>query len=204
MSRIASEFFWVGNHPGLDLINTAAVDPHGDPIDLVADWTDLVDWTQAAGLIDPDLAHQCRAATQRRGRTVLTWFCRLRSGLRTVLETGRENTAAANALDAAVAAVAVRLSYQPGQQRADRSARPERAARATTAGARNRRARRNPPRRVTGPPLQRPELCAALLRHHQERLAAMVRHGRLRKQSQGPSALPSNQTPRADHRRPRI
>ena len=85
----ASEFFWVGNHPGLDLINTAAVDAHGDRIELVADWTDLVDWTQAAGLIDPDLAQQCRAATQRRSRSVLMWFRRLRSCLRTVLESGR-------------------------------------------------------------------------------------------------------------------
>ena len=124
-------------------------------IELVADWTDLVDWTQAAGLIDPDLAQQCRAATQRRSRSVLTWFRRLRSCLRTVLETGDDEAAAANALDAAVATVAVRLSYQPGQQRDIVPRRPNRAARATAAGARNRGARRNPPRPVTSPPLRR-------------------------------------------------
>ena len=115
MGRDASEFLWVGNHPGLDLINTAAVDAHGDRIDFVASWTDLVDWTRAAGLIDPDLAQRCRAATHRRSRTVLMWFRRLRSSLRAVLEAGQDNTAAASALDAAVAAVSIRLSYQPGQ-----------------------------------------------------------------------------------------
>ena len=117
MNRDASEFLWVGNHPGLDLINTAAVDARGDRIDLVADWTDLVEWTQAAGLIDQDLAQQCRAVTQRRSRSVLMWFRLLRSCLRTVLETGDDDTAAAIALDAAVATLAVRLSYEPGQER---------------------------------------------------------------------------------------
>jgi predicted RNA-binding Zn ribbon-like protein len=117
MSDDASKFIWVGNHPGLDLINTAALDAHGDRIELVADWTDLVDWTQAAGLIDPDLAQQCRAATQRRGRSVLMWFRQLRSCLRTVLESDHHDAAAANTLDTTVATVAVRLSYQPGQQR---------------------------------------------------------------------------------------
>lgn len=113
----ASEFFWVGNHPGLDLVNTAAVDAHGDQLELVTDWTHLVDWTQAAGLIDPGLAQQCRTATQRRSLSVLAWFGRLRSCLRTVLESDHNETDAARALDAAVAAVAVRLSYQPRQQR---------------------------------------------------------------------------------------
>ena len=71
MTRNATEFFWVGNHPGIDLVNTEAVDAHGDRLELVPDWTALVDWAQAAGLIDTDLAQQCRAAGERRGRTAL-------------------------------------------------------------------------------------------------------------------------------------
>ena len=34
--RNATEFFWVGNHPGIDLVNTEAVDAHGDRLELVA------------------------------------------------------------------------------------------------------------------------------------------------------------------------
>ncbi len=117
MVRDASEFFWVGNHPGLDLVNTAAVDAHGGRLDLVTDWTDLVDWTQAAGLIDPDLAQHCRTAPQRHTRSVLAWFGQLRSCLRTVLESDHDEADAASALDAAVASVAVRLSVRPRQQR---------------------------------------------------------------------------------------
>ncbi len=30
-----SEFFWVANHPGLDLFNTAAADDNGDPVELL-------------------------------------------------------------------------------------------------------------------------------------------------------------------------
>ena len=113
-TRNATEFFWVGNHPGIDLVNTEAVDAHGDRLELVPDWTALVDWAQAAGLIDTDLAQQCRAAGEQRGRTLLAWFRRLRSSLRNVLETGDDEAAAA-ALDDDVAAVSVRLSYRPAR-----------------------------------------------------------------------------------------
>lgn len=113
-TRNATEFFWVGNHTGIDLVNTEAVDAHGDRLDLVPDWSALVDWAQAADLIDTDLAEQCRAAGERHGRNLLAWFRRLRTALRNVLETG-EDEAAAAALDAAVAAVSVRLSYRPAR-----------------------------------------------------------------------------------------
>ena len=113
--RNATGFFWVGNHPGIDLVNTEAVDAHGDRLELLPDWTALVDWAQAAGLIDTDLAHQCRAAGERRGRNLLAWFRRLRRSLRDVLETSDDEAAAA-ALDDDVAAVSVRLSYRPARQ----------------------------------------------------------------------------------------
>ena len=110
-TRNATKFFWVGSHTGIDLVNTEAVDAHGDQLELVPDWTSLVDWAQAAGLIDTDLAQQCRAAGEQRERTLLAWFRRLRSSLRIVLETSEDEAAAAD-LDDEVAAISVRLSYR--------------------------------------------------------------------------------------------
>lgn len=113
-TRNATEFLWVGNHPGIDLVNTEAVDPHGHRLELLADCTALVNWAQAAGLIDTDLAQPCRAVSEGRGRNLMAWFRRLRSSLRNVLETGDDDAAAA-ALDDEVAAVSVRLSYRPAR-----------------------------------------------------------------------------------------
>jgi predicted RNA-binding Zn ribbon-like protein len=108
----ADRFSWVGNHPGLDLVNTDAADASGDPLELVPDWSALVGWARTAGVIDAELAKQCIATGDRRARRVLAWFRRLRSALRTVLESGDGREAAA-ALDAAVAEVPVRLTYSP-------------------------------------------------------------------------------------------
>lgn len=114
--RNATEFFWVGDHPGIDLVNTEAVDANGDQLELVPDLTALVDWSVAARLIDTDLAHLCRVSGERSARNLLSWFRRLRSALRSVLETGDDETVA-GALDDAVAAVSVRLSYRPRRDR---------------------------------------------------------------------------------------
>jgi predicted RNA-binding Zn ribbon-like protein len=111
----ASGFIWVGNHAGLDLVNTEALDDRGDRIDLVASWPALVAWALAAELIDADLARRCRAVSQRRGGDVLAWFGRLRSALRGVLESGDDSTAA-RGLDSAVADVPVRLRYRSGEK----------------------------------------------------------------------------------------
>jgi predicted RNA-binding Zn ribbon-like protein len=109
-------FSWVGNHPGIDLVNTEAVDAHGDRLELLPDWTAVVDWAQAADLTDTDVARQCRAAGDGRERTLLAWFRRLRSSLRNVLESGDDEAATA-ALDEEVAAVSVRLSFRPDRHR---------------------------------------------------------------------------------------
>jgi predicted RNA-binding Zn ribbon-like protein len=115
MNRDASSFLWVGNHRGLDLVNTEAIDARGQRLELVPTGADLVEWSQAAGLIDPELAQRCHMGTGR-GHDVLAWFYRLRAALRHVLEPDDGDPAAARELDAAVADVAVRLSYRPDQQ----------------------------------------------------------------------------------------
>ena len=116
MTEKADTFFWVGNHLGLDLVNTEAVDAEGDAVELVPDWRALVGWARAAGLIDDELARECRLASDGRARTLLTWFRRLRSSLRAVLES-RDDPEAAAAFDTAVAEVPVRLTYaQPSPE----------------------------------------------------------------------------------------
>ncbi len=114
MAPEPNTFLWVGNHPGLDFVNTAAGDANGDPLELVPDWPALVDWACTAGLIDDELAEECRATSDRRARTVLAWFRRLRSALRAVFESGDEPDAAGT-LAAAVSEVPVRLTYRPDQ-----------------------------------------------------------------------------------------
>ena len=110
MTQEANRFVWVGNHPGLDLVNTDAADVRGDPVELVPDWRALVDWARAAGLIDDELAAQCQVTGEGRARNGLAWFRRLRSALRAVLDSGEPD--AAWGLAAAGAEVPVQLTYR--------------------------------------------------------------------------------------------
>lgn len=65
MSRELSKpkFIFVGNHRCLDFINTQIIE-NGRPVDLIGDFSDLVDWLAEAGVLD--LA-QARAALRRWG-----------------------------------------------------------------------------------------------------------------------------------------
>lgn len=56
--------FFVGNHPALDFLNTVAT-PQGTVIDWLCSGQDLVEWLEAAGLIDPATA--ARAAAWKPG-----------------------------------------------------------------------------------------------------------------------------------------
>jgi predicted RNA-binding Zn ribbon-like protein len=107
MSQRATNFLWVGSHNGLDLVNTEAVDDRGDRIELVPDFVALVDWAQAAGLIDAHVAGRCRTATAPQQRNVLAWFRTLRTCLRTVLD-GTDEESSVH-LDSVVGEVPVRL-----------------------------------------------------------------------------------------------
>lgn len=110
---MADGFFWIGNHPGLDFLNTEAVD-RGARIELLGGWHDLVAWAEAAGLLATAPAGARPAATDARARSALDWARRLRAGARQVLdpESG-DPVAGAHTLAEAVADVPVRLAYRP-------------------------------------------------------------------------------------------
>jgi predicted RNA-binding Zn ribbon-like protein len=54
-----SQFFFVGNDPCLDFVNTTAV-LDGAVTDLLADFGDLVDWLVAAGMVDADAGNSLK------------------------------------------------------------------------------------------------------------------------------------------------
>ena len=142
MIRDARTFFWVGCHPGLDLVNTEAVDARGDRLELVAG-VGRSRRLGRDGRTDRSRPSRPVPSGARPSRApVPAWFRRLRSALRHVLETGGDELSAARDLDTAVATVAVRLSYQPGHRGAlpvDASV----AARTAQADARHHRPRRH-------------------------------------------------------------
>jgi predicted RNA-binding Zn ribbon-like protein len=113
MPSHATRFLWVGSHTGLDLVNTEAVDDQGGPVDRVADFSALVEWAQAAELIDADVARRCRSAPARQQHNVLAWFRTLRTCLRAVLDSSDDEPAVTRPLDAIVGDVPVRLGYPP-------------------------------------------------------------------------------------------
>jgi predicted RNA-binding Zn ribbon-like protein len=119
MCTQTTNFLWVGSHTGIDLVNTEAADDRGDPVELVPNFTALVDWAHAAELIDAHVARRCRTAAAPQQRNVLAWFRTLRTCLRAVLERGDDEPSVSRALDAAVGDVRVRLGYRPIQSAND-------------------------------------------------------------------------------------
>jgi predicted RNA-binding Zn ribbon-like protein len=110
LAGVTSTFHWVGNHPGLDFLNTEAVDARGEPVDLLRSWDDLVAWVAAAGLAPT--SPTC-APTDRDARRALGWARRLRSAARRTLDPGADDPIAAATLSDTVADVPVRLRYSP-------------------------------------------------------------------------------------------
>jgi predicted RNA-binding Zn ribbon-like protein len=90
-------FPWVGGHPGIDLANTVVAGDDG-LVDLLPDWTAVVGWATAAGLVAPD--HPAAGAAGDDLRRAIS----LREGLRTAMDEGDVGP-----LDRALAAVPVRL-----------------------------------------------------------------------------------------------
>lgn len=103
-----SKFFWVGNHPGLDLFNTAAADDNGAPVELLGGFDALASWLGEAQLVTPE---DVRTVPARRRPQLLRWTRRLRDAGRQVVDRDIARAADDRALDAIVAEVAVRLAH---------------------------------------------------------------------------------------------
>ena len=78
-----SEFFWVGNHPGLDLFNTAAADDNGEPVELLDGFDALATWLGDAQLVTPT---DVRTVPARQRLQLLRWTRRLRDTGRQVVD----------------------------------------------------------------------------------------------------------------------
>jgi predicted RNA-binding Zn ribbon-like protein len=111
---VASTFFWIGNHVGLDFLNTEAVDDRGDRLELLNRWDDLLTWAETAGLVGSDVVDACRSTSDRHARRSLQWARKLRASARGVLDPdGHDHAGSADTLAATVAEVPVRLTYRP-------------------------------------------------------------------------------------------
>ena len=60
MTATAKSFDWSGGHPALDFVNTLDERPFPAPIETLADYADLVRFTELAGLISPGQAKKLR------------------------------------------------------------------------------------------------------------------------------------------------
>ena len=60
MTATVNSFDWSGGHPALDFVNTLDERPFPTPIENLADYADLVRFTEQAGLIAPAQARQLR------------------------------------------------------------------------------------------------------------------------------------------------
>ena len=103
-----SEFFWVGNHPGLDLFNTAAADDNGEPVELLDGFDALATWLGDAQLVTPT---DVRTVPARQRPQLLRWTRRLRDAGRQVVDRDVARAADDRGLDAIVAEVPVRLAH---------------------------------------------------------------------------------------------
>jgi len=111
---MTDEFFWIGNHPGLDFLNTAAVDAGGRPLALLRSWDDVATWAATAGLVGPTVTREGASMAGARSRRRLDWARKLRTAARQVLDPdSNDHLRGARTLAATVAEVPVRLTYQP-------------------------------------------------------------------------------------------
>jgi len=103
-----SKFFWVGNHPGLDLFNTAAADDNGEPVELLDGFEALARWLGDAQFVTPA---DVRTVPARQRPQLLEWTRRLRDAGRQVVDRDVARAADNQRLDAIVAEVPVRLAH---------------------------------------------------------------------------------------------
>lgn len=83
MGRTA--FLWVGNHPGLDFVNTKPV-IDGAAVELLPSLDSLLAWCDRAGVLRDGLAARLADLDGRAATEVVQWSHDLRAALRTLLE----------------------------------------------------------------------------------------------------------------------
>lgn len=103
-----SEFFWVGNHPGVDLFNTAAANDSGEPIELLDGFDALARWLGKTQLVAPN---DVRTVPAHQRPQLLQWARRLRDTGRQVVNRDAAREVDDRCLDAIVAEVPVRLAH---------------------------------------------------------------------------------------------
>lgn len=81
----ATAFIWIGNHPGLDFVNTAPV-IQGHTVELLADLDSLVTWCDEAGLLRDGLAARLVRLEDGAATRVVEWSHDLRAALRALLD----------------------------------------------------------------------------------------------------------------------
>jgi predicted RNA-binding Zn ribbon-like protein len=114
---VIDSFFWIGNHPGLDFLNTEAVDHHGARVELLDSWHDVVAWAEAAGVVATAPHDAPSTPTDSQARSALDWARRLRAGARQTLDPeANDRVPSTDTLTEAVADVPVRLIYRPHAQ----------------------------------------------------------------------------------------
>jgi predicted RNA-binding Zn ribbon-like protein len=104
------EFFWIGNHRGIDLLNTAVADDAGEPVELLDGFDALTTWLGESQLVPPA---ELDSIPVRRHPELLRWTRRLRDAGRQVVDREEASAADDRNLDAIVAEVPVRLAH-PG------------------------------------------------------------------------------------------
>lgn len=82
----ARAFIWVGNHPGLDLVNTTPV-IDGATVELLPDLDSLLTWCDEAGVLRDGLTARLVGLDGRAAANVVQWSHALRAALRALLET---------------------------------------------------------------------------------------------------------------------
>jgi len=104
-----SGFFWVANHPGLDLFNTAAADDQGRPVELLDGFDALATWLGDARL--PTTVDALAVPSRERAH-LLRWTRLLRDAGRRVVDPGTAHDVDDDRrLDRLVAEVPVRLAH---------------------------------------------------------------------------------------------
>ena len=85
MTKRKDRFDWSGGHPALDLVNTLDERPFPEPIETLATYRDLVNFTELAGLIGASTALKLRSLNSPAGARVLRRTRELREHLFSIL-----------------------------------------------------------------------------------------------------------------------